>query len=283
MVIQIRLRHFLILLSVSILALLFFCSPVSARHSQAQKDIDGPVSLPIFLYHIISPRTYQFGITPAEFESDLNYLSKNGYHTITMTQLINFVDSDEKLPLKPVILSFDDGYYNNYVYAFPLLKKYHAKIVLSIIGKSTDDFSEYPSCNLSYAHVTWDQLNDMLCSGLVEVQNHTYHLHETSKGRTGCMQRPGESKEQYEKVLTNDVEKLQKEITEMTGSTPNTFTYPYGKSSEDTDEILKKLGFLATLSCDYGINLINKSPDELFGLRRIERTRSNSIRKVLSK
>lgn len=241
------------------------------------------VCLPILLYHNINPKISRYGITPDEFESDLKFLSQNGYTAITMTQLIGFVYCGEELPAKPVILSFDDGYYNNYVYAFPLLKKYHTKMVFSIIGKRTDDFSQKPSNNLSYAHVTWAELNEMIASGLVEVQNHTYNLHEISGGRTGCMQKPGETLVHYEKVLTDDIGRLQNEITSNTGCSPNTFVYPYGKLTENTDSILKKMGFQATLTCDYGINLISGDPDGLFGLHRVERVHGQSLKNILDK
>lgn len=285
MVIRLKLRSiaFMMLSVICVLSLLLSRS-FSVERSAALPAGGNSVSLPIFLYHIISPKkSYQFGITPSELESDLIYLSKTGYTTITMTQLIDYVDTGKSLPPKPVILSFDDGYYNNYVYAFPLLKKYRVKMVFSIIGKSTDDFSMQPSDNLSYAHVTWDQLNEMIGSGLVEVQNHTYNLHESRAGRIGCTQKPCESKERYEKILTDDVGKLQNEIANRTGFTPNTFVYPYGRSSENTDGILKKMGFRATLSCDYGINLISRDPDGLFGLHRIERTRGGSVETVLTR
>ena len=285
MVVKIKLRRIVTVICLIVCAAtLFLWKTLSAGRFLTEQAGGEPMRLPIFLYHIISPnRSYKFGITPDEFESDLIYLSRNGYTTITMTQLIDHVDSGKALPDKPVILSFDDGYYNNYVYAFPLLKKYRAKMVLSVIGKSTDDFSSEPSNNLSYAHVTWTQLNEMISSGLVEVQNHTYNLHESIAGRTGCMQKPGESREQYEKVLTNDIGKLQQEITERTGCSPNTFVYPYGKFSRSTDSILKSLGFRATLSCNYGINLITMDPDNLFGLCRIERTHKQSVESTLNR
>lgn len=284
MVIRIKFRYVFIIILVcciTVFSLFGFHTPARPALGAAE---DRSIPLPIFLYHIISPaRGYKFGITPDEFENDLMYLSRNGYTTITMTQLIDYVDSGKALPQKPVILSFDDGYYNNYAYAYPLLKKYHAKMVLAVIGKSTDDFSTHPSNNMVYAHVTWVQINEMLGSGLVEVQNHTYNLHEISGGRTGCMQKPGETQAQYKKIIENDVGTLQNEITEKTGFTPNTFVYPYGKSSKNTDEILKDLGFKATLCCSDGINLITRAPGRLFGLRRIERTHEQSVEHVLQK
>ena len=241
------------------------------------------VCVPIIMYHEV--KSFKLGkdvISPYEFESDLKYLSKNNYTTITMTQLINYVYNNKDLPKNPIILSFDDGYLNNYVYVLPLLKKYNAKIVFSIIGKNTDDFTQILDDNLDYSHVTWDQLNEMIDSGNVEVQNHTYNLHAVNKGRIGCAQMSGEALSHYEKIMKDDIGKLQEEITVMTGETPNTFTYPYGRSSKNTDAILKELGFQATLSCDYGVNLITKDANGLYGLRRICRSHGQSVEKVLT-
>ncbi len=264
------------------LCIAVLCSAATGRFSPKRAGTKSG-QLPIILYHIISPNRTRYGITPGEFESDLSYLSKNGYTTITMTDLIEHVNFGKKLPEKPVILSFDDGYFNNYVYAFPLLKKYHAKMVFSIIGKSTDDFTAHPSNNLNYSHVTWTQLNEMIQCGLVEVQNHTYHLHEIRNGRIGCMQKKNESFQEYEKSLSDDLNRLQSEMAKKTGKIPNTFVYPYGKSSKNTDVILKKLGFQATLSCRYGINRIPETPDELFELCRMERSHGKSLKNMLKR
>lgn len=239
------------------------------------------VYLPIIMYHEV--KTYKAGkdvILPWEFENDLKYLSKNNYTTITISNLIDYVYNNVPLPENPIILSFDDGYLNNYVYVLPLLKQYNMKIVFSIIGKNTDDFTNIPDDNLDYSHVAWEQLNEMLDSGCVEVQNHTYNLHKYYK-RIGCKQMPNESDADYENMLTEDVGKLQEEITKMTGYTPTAFAYPYGKTSRNTDMILKKLGFKATLTCDYGINKITKDTNSLFGLKRICRSHNNSIGKLL--
>jgi peptidoglycan/xylan/chitin deacetylase (PgdA/CDA1 family) len=257
---------------------------VSAAAEEGEAPEGEPVYLPIIMYHEVKPcRAGKDVILPWEFENDLKYLSANNYTTITMSELIDYVYNDGDLPEKPIILSFDDGYLNTYVYVLPLLVKYKMKIVFSIIGKNTDDFTNIPDDNLNYSHVTWAQLNEMLDSGFVEVQNHTYNLHKYCKSRIGCKQAPNESDADYEKILTEDVSKLQEEITLMTGRTPTTFAYPYGASCENTDIVLKKLGFKATLSCDYGINAITKDPDGLFCLKRICRSHNQGIDAVISK
>lgn len=269
-----------------LLAILLFFAIGSRQETLEDTTAEGdnPIYLPIIMYHEI--KTFKLGkdvISPYEFESDLKYLQANNYNTITLTQLIEYVYSDGTLPVNPIILTFDDGYLNNYKYALPLIKKYNMKIVLSIIGKNTDDFTRIPDNNIDYSHLTWDQLNEMIASGLVEVQNHTYNLHNYGKGRKGCLQCSNESFEEYEQVLIKDIGKLQSEIFSYTGNLPNTFTYPFGKSSENTEIVIRKLGFQATLSCDYGINLITKDPETLFGLKRICRSHGDTMENIIIK
>ena len=240
------------------------------------------VCLPILMYHEVKQNKLgKDVISPDEFEADLKYLAENDYTTITMTDLIEYVYTDAELPQNSIILSFDDGYLNTYKYVLPLLKKYDMKIVCSVIGKNVDDFTNIPDDNADYSHATWEQLREMLDSGLVEIQNHTYNLHSTTNGRIGCMQKYGESDAHYEQILTEDVNQLQEEMAQNLGITPNTFAYPYGRSSKNTIPILKSLGFKAGLSCDYGVNLITKDPDTLFALKRICRAHSKSAEKMI--
>ena len=187
------------------------------------------------------------------------------------------------LPEKPIVLSFDDGYYNNYVYVLPLLRQYAARIVFSLLGRNTDDFTEWPSESIDYAHVTWDQLNEMLDTGLVEVQNHSYDLHSYMPERYGCLPNAGESETDYAQLLRTDLQRLQDELAEHTGRTPDTFAYPYGKYSDLTDTVLRGMGFQATLSCDWGINRLTHDPACLYRLRRICRSHGQPLSAALER
>lgn len=241
------------------------------------------VVVPILMYHHVKNTSLgKDVISPYEFESDLKYLSENNYTTITVIDLLDYVNEGKKLPENPIILSFDDGLYNTYKYVFPLLKQYKMKIVLSIIGNVTDAFSKVVDNNVNYAHATWDELYEMQSSGLVEIQNHSYNLHKICNGRYGCGQLANETFSQYEDFIGEDINKLQEQVKDVMNITPTTFTYPYGKYSNNTAIIIKNLGFKATLTVTYGVNLITEgNPESLYDLKRICRSHNQGVKKLL--
>lgn len=67
----------------------------------------------------------------------------------------------------------------------------------------------------------------------------------------------------------------------VTGYSPNSFTYPFGRYSDKLEIIIKKLGFKATQTCKFGGNVINNDPDTLYSLKRIRRAHNQSIKKML--
>ncbi len=244
------------------------------------------VDVPILMYHNVfrSGNTHgDYIISEAAFEKDLKFLSENGYTTIFMQDLINYTEGKGDLPEKPVVLTFDDGYFNNYSYAFPLLKKYNSKAVVSIIGYYTDLYTKSPDENPSYSHVTWNDVKSMMKSGFVEFQNHSYNLHTTDKGRNGTKKKKGESLAEYKAVLTDDIGKLQDAFLSNTGYAPNTFTYPFGSVSNDSFDIIKEIGFKASLSCESGMNHISRNPEDLYMLKRYLRTQKKSAEDLLKK
>ncbi len=233
------------------------------------------VKLPIIMYHSIlkDPKyTGKYVITPDQLEQDLIYLTENGYTTVTVQDLINHVQGTASLPEKPIMLTFDDGYYNNYLYAYPLMKKYQCKMVLAVIGIQSEKYSKTQETNAYYSHITWEQMKEMTDSGLVEIQNHSYDMHSLNKGRNGSKRKQGESSAAYEASLTNDLSSLQKLFQENLDYVPSAYVYPFGAISADSKSIIKKLGFLASFSCEARINVITQDPECLYLLGRYLRS-----------
>ena len=237
----------LILLIVVLIIILSFCF----IYTFSLASDDDIVELPIVMYHsILKSKSGKYIIHPDTFEDDLKYIQLKGYTSITMTDLINYVYNDSPLPDKPIIITFDDGYYNNLSYAVPLLHKYNMKAVISIVGNYTDDYTDIDEANPNYGYLRWKDINNLISDGYVEFQNHTYNLHSYNGKRKGCRKLSYETIEQYTNLLSTDVGKLQEEFQQnCNGYTPNTFTYPFGSISKESTPIVKSLGFKASLSC----------------------------------
>lgn len=252
----------------------------------AKKETDG-ISLPIIMYHSVlkdTARSGKYVITPNQLEADFKYIKEKGYNTITMNDLIKYVeDENASLPEKPIIITFDDGYYNNFTYVLPLLEKYEMRAVISIVGEYTDNYSKTDEANANYSYLRWKDIKQMMETGLVEFQNHTYNLHSNKNGKRGTKKKVSQTQEQYEKYLSEDILKLQKEFEENTNFVPNTFTYPFGAISKESIDIIKNMGFKASLSCEEGINYINKDKERLFLLKRNNRPSRISSEKFFSK
>ncbi len=232
------------------------------------------VNVPIIMYHLFlkdSSKWGKFILPPDQFANDIAYIKERGYEPIFFSQLIDYVENGTPLPQKPIMITFDDGYYNNYLYAFPVLKQYDCKAVFSVIGKYADLYSQTGEANAYYTHATWSQIDEMLSSGLVEIQNHSYDLHSNTKERTGAAKKKGESTEVYQKLLFDDLKRNHDLIVEHTGVSPSIFTYPFGSMSKDSEAVIKQLGYKGSLSCETGTNQVTRDPECLFKMKRYNR------------
>ena len=244
------------------------------------------VAVPIIMYHSIldnPARQGDYVITPQQFEADLQYLQANGYVTVVMADLIAYVTEGIPLPDKAVVLTFDDGYYNNYHYAHPLLEQYGMRAVLSPIGVWSEYYSARPSeCDRdNYSHLTWEQLREMAQSGVWEIQNHSYDLHRLESGQKGAARRKGESDEGYRLRLQNDLATAQDLLREQVGVTPTTFAYPYGAISDASQSVLEQMGFAASLSCEEKTATLTRDPACLWRLGRYLRPANKDVKAIL--
>jgi peptidoglycan/xylan/chitin deacetylase (PgdA/CDA1 family) len=241
-------------------------------------------SVPILMYHEIASKekiSNRWTVAPQEFEADLRYIQENGYEPIVMSDLVNFVNHGGKLPKKPIVLTFDDGLAGVYEYAYPLLRKYNMRAVLSVIGETTDEYSKGGTDDKNrYPHLTWTQIGEMVKSGCIELQNHSYSMHKS----VGAKKRKQESLSDYKERLSTDLMNLQTRIKEMTAAEATTFVYPFGEYSDETKNVLHELGFSASLGCYDTVNQLTQGqPDCLYNLGRTLREQGRATEKYFAK
>lgn len=238
--------------------------------------------LPIIMYHSINNRTDRYVLGVGAFENDLKFLKEQGYTTLTISDIINYQNhSNTRLPAKPIILTFDDGYYNNYFVVFPLLKEYGMKGVISVVGEFCDREETQTIRHPYYSIMNYRELKEMTDSGVFEVQNHSYNFHHVKNGRQGIKNNPNENLEEYKNLLKTDTINMQNKIKEKTGKIATCYTYPYGGYSKISNEVLIELGFRCTLTCNEGLNYISKT-SSLISLKRLERKNTRPLSVILS-
>ncbi len=241
--------------------------------SAADTDAEEDIFLPVIMYHSIhNDAQGDYEVTPQQLEQDLAYLKNNGYNTISAQQLADYVYNGSALPQNPVMITLDDGFYNNLYYLLPLLEKYDMNAIVSIVGSYVENNAAADPHVPEYSYLTWEDVNLLLGSGRVEIGNHTYNMHSGSGSRKGCSKNYDESVESYAEIFNADVSMLQSEIHLNTGTTPIAFAYPFGYISRESLPLLRENGFLMTFTCYEKANYINRNPDCLFGLNRYNRS-----------
>lgn len=152
------------------------------------------------------------------------------------------------MPAKPIVITFDDGYTNNYTEAYPLLAKYRFKATIAVIGSSLGK-DHYKDTDYSIIpHFTAEQGREMVKSGVISIASHSYDMHqaadyEAGEPRTSATTRlQGEPEEQYIDVFRKDYHRSKQQIEEEIGQPLLVYTYPNGESSELTEILLMEMG-----------------------------------------
>ena len=248
----------------------------------AVAEEDG-VLLPILMYHSISEsQRGVYFITPAALESDLAELKRRGYTSVTLREVKAFLKGEGELPRKPVLLTFDDGHYDNLYYGFPLLQKQGFTAVLNVIGCFSEYSSTHEKDHVEYSHLTWEEIAYLVRSGVFEIGSHTYGMH-SYKPRFGVKRKKGESESEHEQALTADLEKLDRILMEKCGVVPTAFAYPFG-AYDDISERVVNARYDAVFTCYERINKLKRGDQsKRFRLWRINRDGTASTAAFLNK
>ncbi len=102
-------------------------------------------SLPILLYHGVNPKKDSINVSPERFEQHLKALHAAGYRGVGMEEAAPYLREGRPLPAKSVLITFDDGYLDNWVFAYPLLKKYGHKATIFVVAGAVENAPPRPN------------------------------------------------------------------------------------------------------------------------------------------
>lgn len=274
----------LVMIDAVIFSICFIFFFLGKTFLSSAQDKEKPVFLPVIMYHSIcgdTPKDYI--VTPQQLESDLYWLKNNGYSTVTAEQVINYTKGIGNLPEKCVMITLDDGFYNNLSVLVPLLEKYDMTAVVSVVGTYTDNDAVKDPHNPNYSYLTWEDIAELYQSGRIELGNHTYNMHSLKGERVGCGIAENESETDYRKKLNEDISHLQDSFRENLNFEPVVFTYPFGKVSRESLPVIYENGFLMTLTCRELPNYITREPKCLYGIGRYNRSGLYSTEEYMQK
>ena len=239
----------------------------------AAEEKTGGVRLPIVMYHHLSPKPSLWGqyvLSTEEFAADMEYLHAAGYETVTVAQLVAWVNGEGELPEKPVMITFDDGYESAAVYAGPVLEEYGFQAVIAVIGSCADLFTEKEDHMLDYSYLSWSAVRKLSHGGTFEIQCHTYDMHKLN-ARRGCAAMQGEGAESYRIALRSDLGRFREKCASEDVALANAIAFPFGAFGKDTVSIVKELGFSAAFTCTERVNILSGDPEDLYCLGRFNR------------
>ena len=205
---------------------------------------NGYQTVPILCYHRIGGGINRMIVSTQAFEAQLDYLARNGYRVVRLSDIADFVAGRRQLPKKAVVITFDDGHVSAYHQAFPILKKYGFPAT----------FFLYTDFLTAKEALAWSHIREMAGSGLADFQSH-------SKTHANLVVRlPDETDEQYRRRLDNEI-RVPRELIERNIATKVTeYAYPYGDANELVLERMARSGYRLGLTVNPGGNAFFAHP-----------------------
>ncbi len=211
-------------------------APPATHETSAWDGTLRRIRVPILMYHYISAPPadadvyrIDLSVPPELFRQHLALLSAEGYQTITFDDLYSALNTGSGLPAKPVILTFDDGYEDNYTAAFPLLREFGFSGTFFVMTAG-------PDLN-SPNYMTWAQIAEMAAAGM-QMESHTRD-HPDLRGRDNDF-------------LVYQLLGAEESLAAHTGQTPRVFAYPAGQYDDAVLSMLRSLGVKHAVTTAHG-------------------------------
>jgi peptidoglycan/xylan/chitin deacetylase (PgdA/CDA1 family) len=214
-------------------------------------------AVPILTYHHVNHLEGDMvTVSVNHFEEQMSFLHRKGYHSLFVSELVEWMEGKKRLPRKSLVLTFDDGFWDNYEFAFPVLKKYRLKATIFIVtgwvseGKGPSLSREvipHQQGNQLIARdqgnllaMTWPEIKALQDSGLIEIESHT-HSH---------------NKELYQdrSALKEDLKRSRQAIFDHLNKNSTCLCWPGGRFNQESIVAAQETGFISLCTTRRGLN-----------------------------
>ncbi|MDD2703200.1 MAG: polysaccharide deacetylase family protein [Candidatus Omnitrophica bacterium] len=208
--------------------------------------------VPILMYHRFGYQNNSLSVTPENFERQLAYLKNNGYRVISLDELVQGIAQNKRFGRKTAVITVDDGWEDNYIYAYPALKKFGFPatifLALDLIGTNPE-------------FLTWEQVKTMQKDNIsfgCHTRNHTY---------LPAVKDPDRLKDEIDGCKNM----LQREL----GVPVEWYCYPTGGFTEKVKALVRKAGYKGACTTARGFADLNK---DVYELKRVKVTNSDTVK-----
>ncbi|MCM8763342.1 MAG: polysaccharide deacetylase family protein, partial [Candidatus Omnitrophica bacterium] len=201
---------------------------------------------PILMYHSVclkpNPKD-KLTVSVDAFQRQMDFLKRNRYNVLPLENLVSLIKEKKRIPPKTIALTFDDGYKDNYTYAFAILKKYHFPatifVIVNEIGRSD--------------RLSWDEIKEMRDSGLISIGSHTLGAEPLVNLQ---------SEEEIKREIFDSKKILEKKL----GQQITSFSYPEGRFNSQIRRLVIDAGYKLAVATSPGKKF---SCDDIFVLKRL--------------
>jgi peptidoglycan/xylan/chitin deacetylase (PgdA/CDA1 family) len=226
--------------------------PTASHHAPRAAIATAPDSLrvPVLVYHSVMPHhagqtTEQrvLDVDDSVFVAQMRYLVDGGYHVVSLGALVDALEGRDTLPLpnRAVVITFDDGWENQYLHAFPILRRF---------GLTATFFVFTTPIGTDRKLMTWEQLRELQAAGMT-IGSHT---------------RTHPILPDYHAALHNEVEMSRADIAQHLGRAPDFFAYPFGAWDAESAAWARTAGYRAARTYRGGAW---NTPSDLYHLRAV--------------
>lgn len=239
--------------------------------------------VPVLMWHNLAEESSgDMTISVDTFRAQIEALHEAGFKTVSLQQLYDYVHFGTELPEKPIVLTFDDGYFSNYEYAFPILQEYDMQATIFAIGVSVGKDTYKDTDHAMTPHFGADEAREMVDSGLISVQSHTFDMHQwppfedgNAQVRETLLPFDGEADADYEAAVEADFAESRELLESITGQPVNALAFPEGAYVTLTQDALRSAGAELTFTTVRAVNTVVKGlPQSLCAMPRFGMTES---------
>ncbi|MCU6330174.1 poly-beta-1,6-N-acetyl-D-glucosamine N-deacetylase PgaB [Enterobacter quasiroggenkampii] len=215
-------------------------------------------------------------VRTSALNEQISWLLHNGYHVISVQDILDAHDGKKTLPPKAVLLSFDDGYSSFYTRVWPLLQAWNVPALWAPVG-SWVDTPENQKVNFGGLmtprdrFATWDMVRELSRSPLIEIGSHTWASHYGIPANPQGSREPAianrfydkatgryETDRQFNQRIGDDVRKVTDKITQVTGKAPRAWVWPYGAANGTSLAIARQQGYQLAFTLEDGLGNVQE-------------------------